>query len=437
MVFELLCCLFDIGLMLIFFHAFQSKREDKIPFWIFVCCFVLAEGILLAVALLFGNTRTEYRITVTVTISFLSFLGLTFLYAGPIRHRLFLAILYQVLTGLSELILTELIFLLPGNINEIIYESDVYASVFSKFILFFLIVVFSLLFYRKRRSRPIQYTLLLLIMPVISIFLIMANAYSLLQSQTATILSIAGAMGILFANLINYYLLQSVLSLDELKREKELSDHQLTFQAEKYKQLSSAYQKNRKMIHDTKNHFFFIRDCLNKGNTENLPEYLDKVIENIDSSYHLINTGNLVIDAFVSNHITLAKQMNIRYYTDIKIQKDFIQISDYDLCIILGNLLDNSLHAVSSLPVSLNPHIKVVLFTTKYEFAIHISNSIMPNASEQKITEANTGLYHGYGLVNVEEITLKNLGNYGHFIENGEYHAVVTIPYIQEKEMVV
>lgn len=60
----------------------------------------------------------------------------------------------------------------------------------------------------------------------------------------------------------------------------------------------------------------------------------------MEQHYIRINTGNLVIDAFVSNYMTIAQNDNIHFDTKIQIIPSRIPTDDYDPCIIIGNLLD-------------------------------------------------------------------------------------------------
>ena len=53
----------------------------------------------------------------------------------------------------------------------------------------------------------------------------------------------------------------------------------------------------------------------------------------MEQTFNRINTGNLVIDSFVSNYMMLAEHNNIVFKTNIKVDLDNIQISDYDFSI--------------------------------------------------------------------------------------------------------
>lgn len=77
--------------------------------------------------------------------------------------------------------------------------------------------------------------------------------------------------------------------------------------------------------------------------------YIKESIDVLEASYNLINTGNLVIDSFVSNYIAIAKEQNIEFISDIRVQNYRIPIKDFDLCVIIGNMLENSLHAVNEI----------------------------------------------------------------------------------------
>ena len=54
--------------------------------------------------------------------------------------------------------------------------------------------------------------------------------------------------------------------------------------------------------------------------------------------------GNLVIDSFVGYCMNITTELGIRFETNIQIDQSAIPVDDYDLSIIIGNLLDNSIN---------------------------------------------------------------------------------------------
>ena len=242
-----------------------------------------------------------------------------------------------------------------------------------------------------------------------------------------TVISFAAAAGILIANIVNYFLLQNILKIQELHQIEQNLQKQISYQTGKYQQLSTAYRDTRRLIHDTKKHFFYIKNCVNEKNYDGILPYLEHSIIDMEKTFISINTGNLVIDSFVSNYASIAKQEGIQFRTDIQINPNLITIRDYDLSIILGNLLDNSLAACRKIPLPAPRQITVELITSSQELLIHIENTI----DEFSVSSKNEleSLNHGYGTKNIESVALLYDGNYSHYTRGGSYHAIVSIPY--------
>lgn len=265
-------------------------------------------------------------------------------------------------------------------------------------------------------------------MPLLSIVILFSLTTNYAGDNFHIISCIVGVLGLLVSNIVNYFLLDSILQIHTLEEKERELNRQLDFQANKYQQISTAYRNTRSLMHDTKKHFLYIRESLLNKNYSEITDYLSTAIERIENSYNRINTGNLVIDAFVSNHLSLATQENIEFRTKIQLQKENIYIDDYDLSVILGNLLDNSLNACRKITVPAKRQIEVELFTTNLEFVIHISNTV----AREVIKNTSNDLLHGYGTTNVENITRQYKGTYTYYIEDGFYHAIVSIPIIKK-----
>lgn len=95
-------------------------------------------------------------------------------------------------------------------------------------------------------------------------------------------------------------------------------------------------------------------------------------MHDLESRYCTINTGNLVIDAFVSNLLLQTKAQGITLHTNLKFDKSTIPVNDYHLTIILGNLLDNALNACRG---QIGANIKVAVRTVDGTFTIHVANT--------------------------------------------------------------
>ena len=205
---------------------------------------------------------------------------------------------------------------------------------------------------------------------------------------------------VLFINFMNYILLYNVLDTEELRFQLEVQKEQLEFQRNKYKQLGEAYKNIRSFMHDTKKHLFYIESCVNNKKYDDIIPYSREIMHDLESRYCTINTGNLVVDAFVSNLLLQAKSLGIALQTDLKFDKDILPINDYHMTIILGNLLDNALNACKN---QLNAKIKVSLRSADDNFSIHVANTYVITSPDKAPEDfESTDFIHGYGLKNVK-----------------------------------
>lgn len=421
---DIICSIFDMALIIIFFNATMKKRRESVPFWLFLFIFACIEGLLGFLAQFLSYAKQNHSFYIIAGISLLSLFALSFLYEGKFVHRIFAAITFQLFATLAEVFTFLFIKLFPVETSEKLLGNPVVCSIVSKLFLFLFIMITNIVFLKRKKIFSFQYTLLICIMPLVSIIIMMTIPDQFEMVSNPFSLSFIGSAGLLFINVVNYYLLDNILNVNRLQKEKEQLNQQLAFQSTKYQQISTAYRNTRSLMHDTKKHYFYIEECVKKGNYDIIEDYLKKSMEYIEQSYNRINTGNLVIDAFVSNHMSIAEKENIEFRTDIQVSLSNIQIDDYDFSIILGNLLDNCLNACREIQVPAPRQIEVSIRTTSKELLLHISNTLSHQAKEHEKDE----MVHGYGITNVENITLKYYGTYVYYIERDRYHAIVSIP---------
>lgn len=133
--------------------------------------------------------------------------------------------------------------------------------------------------------------------------------------------------------------------------------------------------------------------------------YTNDTLNDLKSRYCSINTGNLVIDSFVSNLKEVADKYHITLDTSIKLSTTQIPLTDYDLTIVLGNLFDNAITACNDVE---NAVITVKLQTIRNTFTIYVENSY--NASKKHSSDNDFDFIHGYGLKNVKNSVEKYNG---------------------------
>jgi sensor histidine kinase regulating citrate/malate metabolism len=179
------------------------------------------------------------------------------------------------------------------------------------------------------------------------------------------------------------------------------------------------YEKIRILKHDMKHHNDFIMSKIidipeiNSTQRKYLSDvlsYIGNIGENINSIKSTIYTENKFIDSLLNYKIGLAIDKNIK--VEIIVDKNIPDISDVDLCSILGNLLDNAVEACED--ENITEKIIVLHMTAKKScLSICVKNSISASVIEKNpnltTTKQNKEI-HGVGLNSVRSIAEKYSG---------------------------
>ncbi|RGR56058.1 GHKL domain-containing protein [Agathobacter rectalis] len=293
--------------------------------------------------------------------------------------------------------------------------------------MFFLILSILIHFVWKKEAfvHSLSYTIILLVIPVLSMCLLLSKPILYLNINIPSAFFILAAF-VLFINIMNYILFYNVLENEELRFQLTIQKEQIEFQRNKYEQLGAAYKNIRSFMHDTKKHLFYIENCVTEKKYDDIIPYSKEIMHDLESRYCTINTGNLVIDAFVSNLLLQTKAQGITLHTNLKFDKATIPVNDYHLTIILGNLLDNALNACRG---QIGANIKVAVRTVDGTFTIHVANTyVIADPDKAPDDFEKIDFIHGYGLKNVKD-SAEACGGFcviNH--ENDIYSATVIIP---------
>lgn len=424
---------FDMFILLIYFNHILKKRKEYIPVPVFYGAFIAMEFIMFANSVIHMDKHTYTSFFVTSFISFITTFTLCFLYESSMKHKLFTSLLFQIFALLGEGIFVIIITRFNPDVlllNDVLLNAIM--NLGSKLILL-LLVLACIFFWDKKIKQSIpSYNMMLFVTPAITLFITLTIPSSKLIYLNLNSFYLSLFTCLIILNIVNYFMLDYVVQLTELRSKNIHMQQQITFQTEKYQQLSSAYRKSRSIVHDTKKHYFSIQTHIKNMEFDKLDEYLKAAITDLENTYAKINTGNLVIDAFVSSYLDMAAEEEIQFDTDIHVDPDRIPVKDYDLCVILGNLLDNSFQACHKIIPPMKRYIQVQIYIDENDtFIIHLGNTTASNPKKENDT-ANT-LIHGYGLENVKTITESYHGMCS-AIEDRTYDVYVVIPIIEENK---
>lgn len=171
-------------------------------------------------------------------------------------------------------------------------------------------------------------------------------------------------------------------------------------------ELNNEIQEQVKCLkHDMTNHLQRMEIMLKSNDYSQLESYLNKCIETITITRQISNCGNLDIDSLINYKLgNLSKEVPM----DIKINlPKKLHIDNFDLTIILGNLLDNSIEALKDCK---NKYLSINMNYNKGVFIIDVKNSYTGNIKINNNVLVTTKLdkrNHGIGLQSIQN-TLNN-----------------------------
>ena len=203
-----------------------------------------------------------------------------------------------------------------------------------------------------------------------------------------------------------------------------------TEQSEKHlNEVRSIHKEMRGYKHDFHNHLQALKGQLEAGEVDRALAYieqLDNQLMNVDT---LLKTGNVSLDAILSAKIAQAKAENIAVTVKANVP-DALTISDLELSIIIGNLLDNAIEACRTLMGERFIRIFISMKGNMLYFS-------MLNAAGEKMKKTGSlfathkGGVHGFGLRRAEAILEEHGGWVKYNSEDGAFTSEFLVPAVE------
>lgn len=193
-----------------------------------------------------------------------------------------------------------------------------------------------------------------------------------------------------------------------------------------YQLLEEQYRQSERLRHDMKNHIIALSGLFQGNEWEKIGAYLKNMEGSLEMGGDI--TGNKAVDALLYQKWKWAEKEKIKWECDIQIPK-ICRINEFELCILLGNILDNALKACEKLLDKERRFICIQAKTVKKCFLLEVKNSM--NTAEQHtrklINQGNFPKY-GIGLLNVTDVVQRYNGVMEIKAENGVFTLSILMP---------
>lgn len=144
---------------------------------------------------------------------------------------------------------------------------------------------------------------------------------------------------------------------------------------EKYcDEVENMYRQMRVWRHDYKNHLQVMKAYLDMGEYQELSDYITHLDRELTQIDQMIKTGNVMLDAVLNSKISLAQSRKIGVNAKVVLPQT-LSVSEYDLCVILGNLLDNAIEGCESQKEGETRFMRVYIGVLKEQLYLSVTNS--------------------------------------------------------------
>lgn len=188
-------------------------------------------------------------------------------------------------------------------------------------------------------------------------------------------------------------------------RERALvSDQNFKLLQVQYQSMLNRYTQKRRQIHDSIQRDILLQGYLEKGMTQQALACLQKNLMEKRSHTQHKYTGLPALDCILNYKVELFEKYDIQFTLDSDAL--FCPVADSEICIILGNLLDNAVEAVWNLEKE-KRWISLSLKTVNHMFFMDMVNpyegKLKKNGDHYETTKADKE-NHGFGLDSVQRI---------------------------------
>lgn len=191
-----------------------------------------------------------------------------------------------------------------------------------------------------------------------------------------------------------------------------------------YAEVENTYAKMRGWRHDYRHHIQTMKVHAAKGEYEEITRYLDMLDDDLTNVETVVRTGNRMADAILNSKLSLAAEKEIDIKAEAKIPVS-LTVSELDLCIIIGNLLDNAMEACMELP----PERRLIrLYMEMKGTYLYLALTNTAGGRKKHSFGTTRGEGHGLGLSRVDAVVQKYGGYVTRASEDEAFSTEILLP---------
>ena len=233
-------------------------------------------------------------------------------------------------------------------------------------------------------------------------------------------------VGIAVINICVFLLINKIAKTNKQLTLLKLTNIQYNEKIKAIQSIEDIYNEARILKHDMKNEWLIVYQAFQKGDNNKVSEILKTMIGKTNDLFEEnISLSNQTINSIINYKLYYAKQNGIRC-TSI-IQDDFDSFDEYDIVMLLANLLDNAIEANTNVK---DGQIDIIICTKMNYLNIVVSNTTEGSVlSENKklVTNKEDKDIHGFGIRSIIKIADKYNGMVDFYEQDGMFFTDVLL----------
>lgn len=330
-----------------------------------------------------------------------------FFFADALQIKILVTYLFVTLHYSCKLACSTL-FMALKHADLPFVPSDLIQSPLSQIAACIIFILFTWLFIyfrsMRRHNKYHLYSAITYLAPAGILFIVINQFYLRTVNLTAPFyLSESGIL--MCASFTLFYLIDKTEMIDEVSERSLMASKLLERQKDYYKNVEKSQHEVAAMRHDLKNHLHCIASFIEMEQYQDALQYIEEIYATSRHLSSTVNIGNSLISILLNNARERSTQSGIRMTVNAMVPPD-LPIDNVDLCIILGNLLDNAYEACCRMEESDGDRfINVEILFKKSFLFIKVSNSFNGQylIKENRYESVKKGQHFcGIGLSNVK-----------------------------------
>ena len=387
-----------------------------------------------AINVAIGSQTQDMSVIFATSALFLYLFSLLFC-RGSHYKKFFVVILCLVILAFSDVLSYALVYLFfEAHVStQLTAESmdGLIGIALSKTLCFSIYAAIQRMARHRKGKLDLKSWIPLLVVPVVSTVTFMMVMEYILEVDSEKIhapLVLVTTMGILFMNVLVFFIYARLQETAEAKQQLSLMRQQAAMQSKHYSEIESAHTSTQAIWHDMNNHMTVLSTFIQNNDMEHIRAYVEEIGKTIHELVLPSRTGNAVLDALLNEKYRMAEKMGIHMELTLQKLPEKV-VSPMDLCIIIGNALDNAIEACQK--VKTDAFIKIRIERLSDNLSIVVQNSAIGNpvrTREFKTTKKDAA-NHGFGLRNIKNALERNDGFFDLGMENGVFKFSAIVPW--------